>query len=119
MIFAPGCSSAIASAIAPLPVPTSSTRGSLIAGDPREAALDDDLRLGPRHEHTRIDRERQPPEPPLAEHVGERLAAFASGNRRLELDERGVAQLAAAVRPHGTPGGAEHVGEQDLGVHAR
>ena len=118
--FAPGCSSAIASAIAPLPVPTSSTRGSLDPGDPREAALDDDLRLGPRHEHPRVDLQRQPPEPPLAEHVGERLA-YARGGRPGHSSSASAASSSspAAVRLKATPGRAEHVGEQDLGVDAR
>ena len=73
----PGCSSAIASAIAPEPVPTSSTAGAVEAAQQLEAALDDDLGLGPRDEHAPVDLQRQPPEPPLAEDVRERLAAGA------------------------------------------
>ena len=43
----------------------------------REAALDDDLRLGARHERARVGLQRQPPEVPVAEHVGERLTRAA------------------------------------------
>ena len=75
---APGCSSAIASAIAPEPVPTSSTRGRSSACDEREGALDEDLRLGPRDQRPPVDGQRQPAEPPLAEHVLERLAPGAA-----------------------------------------
>ena len=82
MTRASGRSSAIASAIAPLPVPTSTTRGCLEPGDRGERTLDDDLGLGPRDERAGVGLERQPPEAPVAEHVGERLAAAAA------LDER-------------------------------
>ena len=44
------------------------------SGQQREAALDDDLRLRPRNEDARIHAKREPPKPPLPEHVGERLA---------------------------------------------
>ena len=44
------------------------------AGEQREAALDDDLGLGPRDERARVGLQRQPAEAPVAEHVGERLA---------------------------------------------
>ena len=54
-------------------------------GDPRETALDDDLRLRPRNEHAAVDGERQPPEAPLAEHVRERLACLAPRDEPLEL----------------------------------
>ena len=76
---APRRSSAIASAIAPVPVPTSSTCGSVELAEEREAALDDDLRLGPRDQRAPVDLQRQPPEAPLAEDVGERLARLARG----------------------------------------
>ena len=74
---APGTSSASASAIAPVPVPTSSTRGDRHVAQELDAALDDDLRLGPRHERALVAAKRQPAEPPLAEHVRERLARRA------------------------------------------
>ena len=70
---ASGRSSAIASAIAPVPVPTSSTSRLLDAVEQLEAALDDDLRLGPRDQRALVDGERQPAEAPLAEDVRERL----------------------------------------------
>ena len=74
----------MASAIAPLPVPTSRTRGSPSPRDPRQAALDHDLRLGPRHEDAPVDGEREPPEAPLAEDVRQRLAPLSPGNQPLE-----------------------------------
>src|SRR5919108_575526 len=56
----------------------------LQAREQREAPLDDDLRLGPRHERPPVGRERQPPEAPLTEDVGERLPRLAPGEQRLQ-----------------------------------
>ena len=67
------------------PVPTSRTRGSAILDEPGEAPLDDDLRLRTGNEHAPIDGERQPPEPPLAEHVRQRLTRLAPRHQPLEL----------------------------------
>ena len=74
---APSSSSASASAIAPVPVPTSSTRGSFDVAQQLEAALDHDLRLGPRHERARVAAQRQAAKAPFAEDVRERLAGRA------------------------------------------
>ena len=56
--------------------------------DPRQAALDDDLRLGSRNEHARVDVQRQPAKSPLAEHVRERLTKLAAGDEAIELLQR-------------------------------
>ena len=84
--------------------------------DPRQAALDDDLRLGSRNEHPRVDARRQPAKSPFAEHVRERLAELAAHDQSIELLQRGVVELAAGVRPETAPCRPEHVGEQDLGI---
>ncbi len=47
--------------------------GAVEAGEQLEAALDEDLGLGPRDQHARIDLERQAAEAPLAEDVRKRL----------------------------------------------
>jgi hypothetical protein len=86
---------------------------------PLEATLDDDLGLGPRNESAPVDLQQQPPEAPLAEDVGDGLAARAT---RDQLPERG--QLAGVQRPIDIhveldPLAAERVREQKLGVEAR
>ena len=63
----------------------------LDACEQREAALDDDLGLGPRHERARVGLQRQAAEVPVAEHVGERLArgrAAARARARLRARPR-------------------------------
>ena len=78
---APGCSSAIASAIAPDPVPMSSTVGSARSASSSRQRSTSDLRLGPRDQDARIDPQREPAESPLAEHVRERLARSPGARR--------------------------------------
>ena len=77
------------------------------AGDPHEAALDHDLRLGSRDEHATIDAERQPPESPLAEHVREWLPAFAAGGELFErpspLRDTACATASSASSDRGSP----------------
>ena len=77
--------------MAPLPVPTSQTRTAgapggrgapvSIGADALEAEVHQQLRLGPRDEHPRIDREGQPVELPHAPDVGDRLAGRAAARR--------------------------------------
>ena len=89
---AAGSSFARLIAIAPEPVHRSSTRHGA-ARSARSAARDLDHRLGvgPRHEHARVDVERQPPELVLAEQVRDRLAAEPA------LDQLAIAgELASA-----------------------
>ena len=80
-----------------------------------EAALDDDLSLGPRHECARIGLQRQPPEAPFAEHVRERLPLAAPSQEDMES----AWHLVLAVRVHAASGHAEHVGEEQLRIDAR
>ena len=53
--------------------------------DPRQAALDDDLRLGSRNEHAGVDLQREAAKSPLAQHVRERLTTLAAGEEPFEL----------------------------------
>ena len=125
---ASGCSSAIASAIAPEPGPDVEHHRLVDTGEQREAALDDELRLGPRYERPAVDCERQTPEAPLAEDVLERLARCPPRRERVELlglrcRQRLVAaewELAAAhaedVRDE--PFGVDRVERPQRGTHA-
>ena len=115
---APGCSSAIASAIAPDPSPMSSTRGSAQIRDQLEAALDEHLGLGPRDQDAGIDGQRQPPEPPLSEHVRERLPRRATRDELAE-DALAIGRRLVAVRVQLSPRNPERVREQPLRVDAR
>ena len=117
---APGCSSAIASAIAPLPVPTSSTRGSSCAGDRRERPLDDDLRLRPRDEHSR-DRPGGTAGGSPTRRGRTRAARGARGARGATRAPplRSFGQAPAAVRVEARPRRPEHVREKQLGVEPR
>ena len=53
-------------------------RRSVEAAQVRERTLDHDLGLGPRDQRPPVDRQRQPPEAPLAEDVGDRLVPRAA-----------------------------------------
>ena len=68
------------------------------ARDQRERALDQDLGLGPRDQRAPVDRERQPAESPLAEHVLEWLAA-RSPARRARARRRALLRSAAGRTP--------------------
>ena len=95
----PGRSCFSASAIAPVPVPTSSDRAARsIAVEQREAALDDDLGLGPRHERARIGLQRQPAEVPVAEHVRERLTRAAALHELARCCALGLGQRPVVLR---------------------
>ena len=94
-------------------------RGFLIP-DQREAALDDDLRLGPRHQGARVGAERQAAEVPVAEH------AARSGSRapRRCTSSRAAARSASLQRPvvlriELDAREAERSCEQALGIEAR
>ena len=117
---APGCSSAIASAIAPVPVPTSRTRGASSPCRRASAALDDDLGLGTRDQRAAVDRQRQPRKPhsPRRYATGSwrarratssRYAASSASRQRpvevgVELDpRRGRARARAGARRPGVP----------------
>ena len=84
--------------MAPLPVPTSTTRGASIAGDRGERALDDDLGLGPRDERAGVGLQRQTAEAPVAEDVGERLALAAALDQRAHGGELGLRERLVEAR---------------------
>ena len=116
---APGCSCATASAIAPLPVPTSSTRGASDAADQLEAALDDDLRLGPRHERARVGAQRQAAEVPVAEHVRERLTRAPPLHELACSVPLRLGQRPVVLRVELDPREAERAREQPLRIEPR
>jgi hypothetical protein len=82
-----------------------------------QAALDDDLGLGPRDQGTFVHRQKQPAKAPLAEDVGERLAMDAAPDELVQSlafvgRDRAVRRVELGARH------PEHVGDQDLGVDA-
>ena len=92
------------------------------ASSPRScasAALDDHLRLGPRDQRAPVDRERQPPEPPLAEDVRRRLVVARGARRARGRRPARPRQRPVEVGVELDPRSAEHVREQELGVEAR
>jgi hypothetical protein len=87
--------------------------------DARECALDDNLSLRPGHERARVGAQRQLPEAPLAEHVGERLPVAApldegAGRCPLSFGERAVV---LGVELDSLQ--FQRVGEQELRVEPR
>ena len=91
---------------------------SLEAAQVRERPLDDDLRLRPRDQRAAVDRQREPPEAPLAEDVGDGLVPRAAGDELAIGGELGLAQRPVEVGVELDPRPAEHVREQQLGVEA-
>ncbi len=94
-----------------------SRRGHTV--EQRQATLDDDLGLRPRDERAPVDLQHQPPEAPLAEDVGERLARTAPADELtadglLVLRQRPVV-LEVDVKPRQ----AERLGDEVLGIDAR
>ena len=85
----------------------------------REAALDDDLRLGPRHERARVGSQRQPPEAPLAEDVRERLAPRRAARRAPAPRALGLVERPVVLGVELDPREPERVREQQLGVEPR
>ena len=106
-----------ASAIAPLPVPTSTT---LAPCGQLEADLDEQLGLRARDEHAAVDGEVEVAEAAAAEQVGHRLAIErAAADELLERARGRPGDREVAV---GVERGAidpERLGEQQLGVQAR
>ena len=86
------------------------------AREPHEAALHDDLGLGPRDEDARVDAQRESPESPLAQDVCERLAAFAARDKTLELPHVVVRQLVRRLENQLRSGRPQHVRDEDLGI---
>ena len=83
-----------------------------------EAALDDDLRLGPGDQRPVVHLQEEPTEAPLAEDVGERLAPEAPPDELvqplgLEGGHRAARRVELGARE------PEHVRDENLGVDAR
>ena len=85
----------------------------------REAPVDDDLRLGPRDERARVRRQRQPPEAPVAEHVGERLAAPAPGHQLTRGSALALVERTVVLRIELDPREPERPRDEMLGVEPR
>ena len=83
--------------------------------DQGERPLDDDLRLRTRHQRARVGLQRQSPEAPLAEDVGERLALPPALEKWFEPRR----QLPVAQRVDLSARDAEHIRDEELRVDAR
>ena len=84
-----------------------------------QAAVDEQLRLGARHQHPRIDREIETAEAPAADHVGHRLAQAAAPHQLPAGGQLVVVERALVLGVELDPGKAEAVSQQQLGVEAR
>ena len=80
-----------------------------------EAALDDDLGLGPGDEGARVRLQDEPAKAPFTEHVRERLPLAAPSQQ----DPPRIWHVAVGLYVHAASGRAEHVREQQLRVDAR
>ena len=85
----------------------------------RQAALDDDLRLGARDERTRVRPQRQPPKAPLAEDVRERLAGAAAAEQLPHLLELRLLEWTVELGVQLDPREPERVRDQVLRVDPR
>ena len=84
-----------------------------------ESALDDDLRLGSRDQRPPVNCERQPAEPPLAEDVGDGLAACAARDELAIAVELAVLERPVEVGVELDPLSSERVREQQLRIEPR
>src|SRR5216117_3445154 len=82
----------------------------LEALDRRERSLDEDLRLGSWNERAEVRLQRQPPETPLPQHIGERLPLSAPLEQGVELPRHLPLPLEQGLRARH----AEHVRDQKL-----
>ena len=94
---------ASASAIAPDPVPTSRTAGAANSVEQRQAAIDDQLGLGARHEHARVDVDVQPRNPQRPSDVGHRLPLAAAAHELAAGRQLGLGQRPVEVRCRARP----------------
>src|SRR2546421_1305561 len=88
-------------------------RPRLVRGQ-RARALDHALGLGTRQEGAPVRVRRHPPEPPLAQHVGQRFTLFPPPGQAFELVLVDVAVLVDA-----RPGNAEDVRDEPFGIDTR
>ncbi len=93
--------------------------GSLESRDARKTALDHDLRLGPRDQDARVDLEREPPEPPLAEHVRQGLSGRTAPGEPRELSALVHRELPFRLERELGAREAENVADEELGVDLR
>src|SRR5204862_4320922 len=84
-----------------------------------EAALDDDLRLGPRDQRAPVDLQAQAAEAPLAEDVRERRAPSPPLQELARRDHLPLVERAAVLRVQRDPREPERLPEQMLRVDAR
>src|SRR5690606_24307620 len=84
-----------------------------------ERHLDEDLRLGPRHEHAAIDDEAPSIELALAPNVRDGLAAPAAQDHLAKAPELVGAERSVRVDHETHAIDAEHVSEQELGFEPR
>ncbi len=96
----------------------SRTRGASTPVEQREHPVDDDLRLRARHEGARVGLQRQVPEVPLAEDVGQRLPRLTPHEQRLGGLGLAPAQRTLGRRVELAPRHAEHVLDDPLGFAA-
>ena len=93
--------------------------GALDTLEQREGALDEHLGLGSRHERAAVTAEGQPAEAPLAEDVGERLAAPSPLDERAAAVELRLGQRPVVLEVEVEPCEPERVREDELGVEPR
>ena len=94
-------------------------RGRVHTVEQREAALDDDLRLRPRDKRARVHFQHQPPKPPFAEDVRERLARAAPPHELAAGGRLLVRERAVVLEIEVESGDAERMGDEMLRVDAR
>ena len=112
--WASGRSSLTASAIAPVPVPTSTIHGSATSATSIERTLHEDLGLRSRDEHAGPHDHVDPAEALFAGEVLERHTDAALTQRAAEPAGLRAGQTLGS-RVHGGPVDAQHVGQEDLG----
>ena len=112
---AAGTSAARVTAIAPLPVPTSSAKGRAVRGAAKggHGPFRQPLRLGTRDERVGGEQELPSEEIPRAENVLQRLAGPATRDQR-EQPHLGVADLIVHRKEEPAPGDPGDRGDEDL-----
>ena len=94
-------------------------RRGVDSSDRGQRPLDERLGLRPRHERASVGPEHEAPEAPLAQDVGERLAAAAPLDERSRRCSLGLVQRLVEARVELEAGQAERVGKDQLGVEPR